>query len=211
MRRAILDNWALFTGILTLIVANSLLATLLTIRSAELGLTAKVNGTMQSGYPARALLGTILAPFPITDVGHVPAFSALASACSISTMIHTLTNVPYSQTALRTLAGICFPSLYVITESWLNSKEKNRQRMQILSHYFIAQFGAQALAAVLIGPNVLLRSRIFLCAAAPLFAAIRPSRYDAPREPCQIQAVGNFGQTHTGYVASEPVREDGAR
>ena len=151
MRRAILDNWALFAGILMLMVANGLMMTLLTIRGAELGFTATVIGVMQSGYPAGALLGTLLAPRLIAQSGHVRAFSALASVCSISAIIHLLTDDPYSWTAMRVLAGLCFPGLYVITESWLNAKAENHQRAQILSLYFIAQSGGQAIGAALIG------------------------------------------------------------
>lgn len=151
MKRAILDNWALFIGILMLMVANGLMMTLLTIRGSELGFSATVIGVMQAGYPAGALLGTLLAPRLIAQSGHVRAFSALASLCSISAIIHLLTDDPYSWTAMRVLAGFCFPGLYVITESWLNAKAENHQRAQILSLYFVAQFGGQALGAALIG------------------------------------------------------------
>ncbi len=151
MRHAILDNWALFTGILMLMVANGLMMTLLTIRGAELGFSATMIGVMQAGYPAGALLGTLLAPKLIAQSGHVRAFAALASICSISAIIHLLTNDLYSWTTMRVLAGFCFPGLYVITESWLNAKAENHQRAQILSLYFVAQSGGQALGAALIG------------------------------------------------------------
>ncbi|MFD0857848.1 MFS transporter [Roseovarius aquimarinus] len=151
MKRAVLDNWALFAGILMLMVANGLMMTLLTIRGAELGFSATVIGVMQAGYPAGALLGTLMAPGLIAQSGHVRAFAALASICSISAIIHLLTDDPYSWTAMRVLAGFCFPGLYVITESWLNAKAENHQRAQILSIYFIAQSGGQAMGAALIG------------------------------------------------------------
>jgi len=155
MKRAILDNWALFAGILMLMLANGLMMTLLTIRGDELGFSATVIGVMQAGYPAGALAGTLLAPRLIVKSGHVRAFAALASLCSISAIVHLLTEDPVSWTLMRVLAGFCFPGLYVITESWLNAKAANHERAQLLSVYFILQFGGQALGAALIGlPSV---------------------------------------------------------
>lgn len=151
MQRALIDNWALFAGILMLMVANGLMMTLLTIRGSELGFSSTVVGIMQAGYPAGALIGTVIAPRLIEGSGHVRAFAALASLCSISAIIHLLTDDPYTWTAMRVLAGFCFPGLYVITESWLNGEVENHQRAQVLSVYFFAQFGGQAFGTALIG------------------------------------------------------------
>ncbi|WP_101065988.1 MFS transporter [Roseovarius salinarum] len=151
MQRTLLDNWALFTGILMLMVANGLMMTLLTVRGNELGFSSTTIGTMQAGYPAGALLGTLLAPRLIAQSGHVRAFAALASLCSIAAIVHLMTADPVSWTAMRVLAGFCFPGLYVITESWLNGQAENRTRGQILSIYFFLQSGGQALGAAILG------------------------------------------------------------
>ena len=52
---------------------------------------------------------------------------------------------------MRFLAGICYPGLYVITESWLNAKAENRIRAQILSVYFVIQLIGPAGGTALVG------------------------------------------------------------
>ncbi len=136
MKRALLDNWALFLGMGMLMVANGLLVTLLTIRGSGLGFSDLQISIMQACYPLGALAGTILTPKLIAKVGHIRVFSALASMVSVAAIAHLLTSDPVSWGAMRLLAGFCFPGLYVITESWLNAKTENGIRAQVLSLYF---------------------------------------------------------------------------
>ncbi|MFK7939140.1 MAG: MFS transporter [Roseovarius sp.] len=151
MKRALIDNWALFLGMLMLMIANGLLVTLLSIRGAGLGFTPLTISLMQACYPLGALIGTITVPHYIAKVGHIRVFSALASVVSTAAIIHLLTNDPYSWSTMRFLAGVCFPGLYVVTESWLNAKSENRIRAQVLSVYFIIQTLGPALGTALVG------------------------------------------------------------
>ncbi|MFN3208194.1 MAG: MFS transporter [Roseovarius sp.] len=150
MRRALLDNWALFLGMLMLMVANGLLVTLLTIRGASIGFSDLSIALMQACYPLGALAGTVLTPRLIEKVGHIRVFSALASMVSVAAIAHLLTSDPVSWSAMRLLAGFCFPGLYVITESWLNAKSENRLRAQVLSVYFIIQTAGPALGTAMV-------------------------------------------------------------
>ncbi|MCP5075373.1 MAG: MFS transporter [Rhodobacteraceae bacterium] len=143
MIRALKENWALFAGMLMLMAANGLLATLLSVRGMEIGFSETVIGLMQAGYPLGALIGCVAAPKMVQRVGHVRAFGTLASLCSISAIVHLVTTDATSWFLMRLLAGFCFPGLYVISESWLNAKAQNQMRAAILSVYFVIQiFGA---------------------------------------------------------------------
>lgn len=151
MKRALIDNWALFLGMLMLMVANGLLVTLLSIRGAGLGFTPLTISLMQACYPLGALIGTVTVPRLIEKVGHIRVFSALASMVSTAAIIHLLTNDPWSWSVMRFMSGVCFPGLYVVTESWLNAKTENRIRAQVLSIYFIIQTLGPALGTALVG------------------------------------------------------------
>ena len=213
MRRALIDNWALFAGILMLMVANGLMMTLLTIRGAELGFSSTVVGIMQAGYPAGALIGTVMAPKMIEGSGHVRAFAALASLCSISAIVHLLTDDPYTWTAMRVLAGFCFPGLYVITESWLNAEVENHQRAQVLSVYFFVQFGGQAFGTSLIGlpgaPVMVLFGTVSILISLSivplLLTAGNPPEYEAPermsmRSLFRISPIAVMGSVLSGVT-----------
>ncbi len=151
MKRALFDNWALFLGMMLLMIGNGLLVTLLTIRGATLGFSDLQISIMQACYPLGALAGTILTPRLIEKVGHIRVFSALASMVSVAAIAHLLTSDPVSWSLMRLLAGFCFPGLYVITESWLNAKSENRIRAQVLSVYFIIQTAGPALGTAMVG------------------------------------------------------------
>lgn len=188
MRRALLENWSLFLGMLLLMVANGLLVTLLTIRGSTLGFSALEIAIMQACYPLGALGGTMLTPRLIEKVGHIRTFSALASMVSVAAIAHLLTSDPVSWSAMRFLAGFCFPGLYVITESWLNAQAENRMRAQILSVYFIIQTAGPALGTAMIAVpdpsgNLLfgLSSILLSVAIVPLLLSnVRAPEYSAP-------------------------------
>ena len=150
MKRAFLENWALFLGMMMLMVANGLLVTLLTIRGSGLGFSEFTISIMQAAYPLGALAGTAVAPKMVEKVGHIRAFSALASLVSISAIVHLLTSDPASWSAMRFLAGFCYPGMYVITESWLQAKAENHNRAQILSLYFMIWMAGPAIGTALV-------------------------------------------------------------
>lgn len=139
MIRALKDNWALFAGMLMLMMANGMLVTFLSIRGAAIGFSETTIGLVQAGYPLGALVGSVYAPRLVERVGHVRAFATLASLCSVCAIVHLLTADAWSWGAMRFLAGVCFPGLYVISESWLNAKAENRTRAIVLSVYFVIQ------------------------------------------------------------------------
>jgi MFS family permease len=153
MIRALKENWALFAGMLMLMTANGMLVTLLTIRGTSIGMSETAIGLVQAAYPLGALLGCTYAPRLVERVGHVRAFGALASLCSISAIVHLVTIDAWSWGAMRLLAGFCFPGLYVISESWLNAKAENRSRAIVLSIYFVVQTLGASVGQGLAGLN----------------------------------------------------------
>lgn len=188
MKRAFIDNWALFLGMLMLMVANGLLATLLTIRGSGLGFSDLTISLMQAAYPAGAIAGTIMAPRMVEKVGHIRSFSALASLVSIAAILHLLTSDPLTWSAMRFLAGICYPGMYVITESWLQAKSENTNRAQVLSIYFMIWMAGPAIGTALVAApdpsgNMLfgLVSILISLSIVPLLlSAIKAPDYEVP-------------------------------
>lgn len=148
--RAIMESWPLFLGMLLLMISNGLMVTLVTLRATDLGFTQTEITFMQAAYPLAAIFGCIIAPKIVATVGHIRTFGALASLCSISALVHMVTDDPFSWAAMRALAGFCFPGLYVVAESWLNGRATNRTRAALLSVYFITQTGGAALGQLLL-------------------------------------------------------------
>ncbi|WP_349813530.1 MFS transporter [Pseudosulfitobacter pseudonitzschiae] len=191
--------------------ANGLLVTLLSVRGAAVGMSASSIGLMQSGYPLGALAGCVYAPRLIARIGHVRAFAALGSLCSITAIVHLLSVDVWTWGAMRILAGFCFPGLYVISESWLNARTANTSRATVLSVYFVVQMAGasagQALAgagedsgALMFGVASILISLSFL----PVLMSHNPAPEYVPpvrmslRELVSITSMGVLGAMLNG-------------
>lgn len=151
MFRSIKNDWALFAGILMLVTAASLLTTLLTIRGAGIGFSTAQIGLIQAACPLGALLGSVYAPGLVGRVGHVRSFGALASVCSAAAVVHLMTDDPWVWGGMRFVAGLCFPGMFVIAESWLNAKATNASRAGLLAIYFVSTTSGNAIGPYLAG------------------------------------------------------------
>ena len=150
MWAAIRSSWPLFLGMIFLMISNGLLATLLTLRAGGLGFSETVIGLMQSAYPVGSLLGCLIAPRLIMQVGHIRIFAAFASIASAAALIHLVTYDPWSWSIMRLLTGFCFSGLYIVAESWLNGNSSNKTRASLLSVYFIIQTGGVMIGQLLL-------------------------------------------------------------
>lgn len=138
---AMRSSWPLFVGMLFLMISNGLLATLLTLRGHGLGFDGSSIGLMQSAYPVGSIIGCLIAPRVIMNVGHIRTFAALASIASAVALVHLVTFDLWSWGLMRLLSGFCFSGLYIVAESWLNGSSTNKSRGSLLSVYFIVQTG----------------------------------------------------------------------
>ncbi|MEM7168766.1 MAG: MFS transporter [Pseudomonadota bacterium] len=180
---ALKTSWALFFGMLLLMVSNGLLVTLLTLRGTELGFGDTTIGLMQSGYPAGALFGCIYAPRLVAKVGHIRAFAALASLASTAALVHLVTLDPWSWGAMRALSGFCFSGLYVVSESWLNGRATNRNRASLLSIYFVIQTGGSAAGQLLLNLSSPSGVLLFVVTSILVSLSLVPILISATRAP----------------------------
>ena len=215
MLRAFKNDWALFTGILMLVASASLLTTLLTIRGATIGFSTAQIGLIQAACPVGALLGSMYAPRLVTNVGHVRSFGALASMCSTAAVVHLMTNDPWVWGAMRFLAGLCFPGLFVIAESWLNAKAENRSRAGLLAIYFVTTTLGNAIGPYLAGipdsegTNLFALSSILISLClVPLLISRNPAPeiVDSERMPfrrfMRVSPMALIGVLISGAIAS---------
>ena len=107
-------------------------------------------GLIVAGYYVGYLAGSILIPIFLQRVGHIRVFAALASLASIAILLHTIFLDPFSWFFIRILTGISLSGIYVIMESWLNSKSTNETRGKILSIYMIVTFSFVGLGQFLL-------------------------------------------------------------
>ncbi|MGF1625184.1 MAG: MFS transporter [Alphaproteobacteria bacterium] len=150
MLAVIRSAWPLLAGMLLLMVGNGLLVTVLTLRASGLGFGETAIGLMQAAYPVGTLLGCVVVPRLVSQVGHIRVFAALGSVASTASLIHLVTHDPWSWAAMRFVSGFCFAGLYVVAESWLNGRATNDTRGSLLSVYFVIQSGGSAVGQLLL-------------------------------------------------------------
>ena len=150
MKKTLLSSWALFLGISFIMLGHGLQSTLLGVRAVEEDFATIATGIVMSGYYIGMLMGSIIAPQIIKNVGHVRVFGAAASTASIAILLHPLAINPIIWLFLRIITGICLASIYVTAESWLNDKATNKNRGKLFSIYMVVLFGGGSLGAFLL-------------------------------------------------------------
>ncbi len=144
--------WALFLGLMLLMVGNGVQGTLLGIRGTLEGFSTFQMSLVMSAYFLGFLGGSRLTPRLIQRVGHVRVFAALGSMTSAILVLYPTLAEAWVWIGLRVMIGFCFSGIYVTSESWLNDAVSNENRGKALSLYVIVQMvgiiGAQGLVVL---------------------------------------------------------------
>lgn len=116
---------------------NGFHASILGLRARLEGFDTAVIGMVMASYYVGFLVGSLVTPRLLGGVGHVRAFSGLASLASAAVLIHVVYPTPVVWGLLRLLSGFCISGLYVVTETWLNRAATNTTRGQLLGVYMV--------------------------------------------------------------------------
>lgn len=140
----------LFLSVFLLMAGVGTLTTVLGVRMADAAAAPLAIGIVMAGYFAGQTAGSLRAFTMIRGVGHIRAFSALASILSAATLAHVLSGDLVLWGVLRFVEGFCVAGLFVCVESWLNQNAKAETRGRILSIYMICLYGGQGLGQFLL-------------------------------------------------------------
>lgn len=135
---------ALFAGACFLFAGNALIVSSIGVILKNNGASSLAVGLVSSCFFIGALCGTIFSQKIISHIGHIRSFGLFAAGFGIAAMLHTLSENLIFWALLRFFIGICYYSLLMIIESWLNEKAKNSVRSRILAFYecvFYFSFG----------------------------------------------------------------------
>lgn len=144
------STWPLLLGVLFLMVGNGMHGTLLGIRGEYEGIGTFHMSVVMSGYYVGFLLGSLLVPGIIHNVGHVRVFAALGSLISAVLVLFAIGPNWISWTILRFLIGFAFCGVYITAESWLNEASTNENRGKTLAAYMIMQLLGVVVAQALL-------------------------------------------------------------
>src|SRR5690606_4614672 len=103
-----------------------------------------------SSYYVGFVAGCVLAPYAILSAGHIRAFAALVALAVTVALAYGLAPNVYAWVGLRVLNGFCLAGIYLVIESWLNSRTTNDTRGLLMSAYVMVNFGAFTVGQVLV-------------------------------------------------------------
>ncbi len=134
---AIAATWPLLLGMGVLMLGAGLQSTLLGLRATLEGFPTLVTGTIMSCYYVGYVLGTLIAPRLLRQVGHIRVFAALAAIASAAILVQGCFINAVAWGAMRLVSGVCFAGIYVVAESWLNDRASRANRGRLFAVYML--------------------------------------------------------------------------
>ena len=127
-----------------------MLTTLLALRAQIENFLLLQIGIINAAYFLGLYAGAKFTDRLVSRVGHGRAYAVFASIGSICALLHALLLNPYMWMVIRLGTGFCIAGLFMVTESWLNSRATRSTRGQILSMYMITHYFAAGIGQLFI-------------------------------------------------------------
>ncbi|MEL6170206.1 MAG: MFS transporter [Pseudomonadota bacterium] len=196
MIKVFASAWALFLGLLLLMLGNGIQGTLLGIRGGIEGFSTGSMAFVMSAYFLGFLGGSRMTPELIRRVGHVRVFAALGSMVSAVLILYPTITDPIAWVILRVIVGFCFSGVYVTAESWLNNTVDNANRGKALSLYLIVQMMGVTAAQGIIGlgdPSgfilFIIPSVLVSISFAPILLSVTPTPAFETTKPLSLREL----------------------
>ena len=150
LKQTLFPIWSLLFGIAILTMASALQSSLIGIRASIRSFNTSATGLIMSAYYLGFIIGSLLVPNWIKNVGHIRVFAAVASLASITILMQSVIVNPWFWMLMRMCTGLCYAALFIVTESWLNDIATNKTRGRLFSIYIIELWASQTLGQVLL-------------------------------------------------------------
>ena len=189
MVRTILPISALLLGSFFLLFAGGIHGLILPVRGTYEGFPAFQLGLLGTGWAIGYVLGCFYTARLVARVGHIRAFSVMASLAAITILLQLLLVDAWAWIALRAISGFCFAGAAMIVESWLSERAEPRTRGRIFGIYtmvnLVASTGGQL--TLIIGDTT---GYFFFVLAAVFYAlALIPTAISSSASPKPLLSV----------------------
>lgn len=189
MARVVFSIVSLLLGIGILLLGQGLISTVLTLRAAAEQYSDLLIGLIMAAYFVGYIVGTFYCPRLINRVGHIRTFAAVAAVGAVTIIAHGFVVNPWIWLAGRFLFGVCVVSVYMVVESWLNSRVDNTLRGQVFAIYTIVTLAALAAGQFLLLAGNILTLELFALAGALFTLSLVPIALTKIPEPAPVPVV----------------------
>jgi MFS family permease len=185
----------LIGGLGVLLVGVGLLGTLLGVRAALASFGNLQTGFIMAGYYLGYILGTLLAPHLVRNVGHIRCFAAFAALGAAASLGFGLLVHPLAWFVLRFIMGASVVGLYMVVESWLNEQSAGPARGRVFAVYMMSTLIALGAGQFLLLAYDPAGLGLFSLAAILIALGLVPIALTRIQEP-HIEVSVAFGLTH---------------
>lgn len=134
---------ALFVAVLVLTLGHGLLGTFLSLRLTLDGVSTQTTGLVMAAYYLGLILGALLCPRLVQQVGHIRSFAAFAAINCVAAILHAIQLDPLWWGGLRFVTGVTMMGLFMVAESWVNECASTGIRGRVFSLYMIVAYVGQ--------------------------------------------------------------------
>jgi MFS family permease len=180
---AIAATWQLLLGMGILMLGAGLQSTEISLRATLEGFPAPLTGAVMSCYYLGYLVGTALAPRLVRRIGHIRVFAAMAALAAASILAQGLFIAALPWATLRGISGVCFATIYVVVESWLNDRSTRSTRGSLFALYMAVLYVGLGGSQFLLIPSDPRTTTPFMLVATLICLAIVPIVMVSQRAP----------------------------
>jgi MFS family permease len=185
----------LLVGLDILLVGVGLLGTLLGVRAALESFGNAETGLIMTGYYVGYILGTLLGPRIVRQVGHIRAFATFAALAAASALAFGLWIDSWAWLLLRILNGAAVVGVYMVVESWLNAQTPGIRRGRVFAGYMLSTLAALAAGQFLLLTYHPQGLELFALAALLLVLGLIPVAATRVSEP-RIELAATLHLSH---------------
>lgn len=183
---------SLLTSVALLMLGSGLFNSFIALRASIEGFDPETIGLLGSAFYAGLLLGTLRCGPLINRVGHIRAFGAFAAITAAAILAFPFIVSALSWMALRALIGFNIAGLYMVCESWLNTKASSENRGTILSLYMVTVFLAMGTGQILLSVGDPESDQLFMLGAGLMALSLVPVAITSASHPAPVSA-SHFG------------------
>ncbi len=180
---------ALLLGVALLQLGNGLQGTLLPVRAQVEAFTQLELGVLGSAYFFGFAAGCYFGPWLVRNSGHIRTFTAMVALASALVLVHPLILEPGVWFVVRAATGVCFAILYMVIESWLNSRSTNATRGFVFAVYAVVSFGTLGVGQLLLVAGNPSDYPLFLITAILVSVAAVPVALSRSEQPPAIEYI----------------------
>lgn len=186
---SIIKIYALFIGSALLMFGGGLQGLLLSVRGAEEHFSLLALGLIGTGWSVGFVGGSLLVPVLVKRVGHIRAFSVMASVGTVTILLNLLWINDIGWILLRVFSGFCFAGAAMIVESWLNEVADNKSRGTIFSIYTTINMVASTAGQLAMSVTGTAGFIPFVVGAISFICAVLPSALTSTPQPRPLQSA----------------------